>query len=224
MPLRPQLLSDIKQVLGPSLIPSLTSASAANDIYEAYLFSLLCEAAIAENATVTFRSRAQIIPGTFVFRTSPGYINSTTHDYGYAVIDFPGKPLLEAHVGVRVTGASMVLHECDISVIMHDEAELCRNTIANVAPRASKVIISVEAKFYDSSLGLHLGRAFLGFTMDVSAFKSFFVINRTSRSIEKLLSHKKRAWEHNIQPQNTTDVIRLRNAFQTAFKDFKAKY
>jgi hypothetical protein len=132
--------------------------------------------------------------------------------------------VLEAHVGVRVAGASMVLHECDVSVLLQDEADLCRNSITNVAPRAAKVMISVEAKFYDSSPGLHLGRAFLGFTMDVSAFKSFFVINRASQSIERLLSHKKRAWEHNIQPQNTNDVTRLRSAFQTAFKDFIAKY
>jgi hypothetical protein len=224
MPLRPQLLADIQQSLGPSLVPSLTVSSAASDIYEAYIFSLICEAAIAEGATVTFQSRTNTSATTFVFRTSPGYINSTTHDYGYAVFDFPGKPMLEAHVGVRVAGASMVLHECDVSVLLHDEAELCRNATTNVAPRAAKIMISVEAKFYDSSLGLHLGRAFLGFTMDVSAFKSFFVINRTSQSIERLLSHKKRAWEHNIQPQNTNDVTRLRNAFQTAFKDFKAKY
>ena len=60
--------------------------------------------------------------------------------------------------------------------------------------------------------------------MDVSAFKAFFVINRTSQSVEKLLSHKKRSWDHNIQPQNAVDVLRLKNAFQTAFKDFKAKY
>jgi len=224
MPLRPQMLAEIQRVLGPSLIPSLTSASVANDIYEAYLFSVICEAATAEGATVSFRSRTQTSPSAFVFRTSPGYISSTTHDYGYAIIEFPNKPLLEAHIGVRVAGASMVLHECDISVLRYDEAELCRTNANNVAPRAAKIIISVEAKFYDSTLGLHLGRAFLGFTMDVSAFKSFFVINRTSQSIEKLLSHKKRAWDHNIQPQNTTDVVRLRNAFQTSFKDFKAKY
>lgn len=224
MPVRPQLLAEIQQALGPSILPSLTSASAANDIYEAYLFTLTCEAARAEGATVMFLSPAQPSPHTLVFRTSPGYINSRTHDYGYALVSFPNKPLLEAHVGVRVAGASMVLHECDVSVLMHDEAELCRNANSHVAPRAAKLILSVEAKFYDSSLGLHLGRAFLGFTMDVSAFKSFLVINRTSQSIEKLLSHKKRAWDHNIQPQNTTDVVRLRNAFQTVFKDFKAKY
>ena len=61
-------------------------------------------------------------------------------------------------------------------------------------------------------------------TMDVSADKAFFVGNRTVQSIGKLLSHKKRLWEHNIQPQNTTDVSRLKYAFQTAFKDFDAKY
>ncbi len=224
MPLRPALLSDIQRVLGQAIVPSLTTASAANDIYEAYLFSLICDAATVEGAIVTFSSHSRASPGNFVFRTSPGYINSTAHDYGYAVIEFPGKPILEAHVGVRVTGASMVLHECDVSVLLQDEADLCRNAADHVAPRASKVIVAVEAKFYDSSLGLHLGRAFLGLTMDMSTVRAFFVTNRTSDSIAKLLSHKKRAWEHNIQPQNTTDVVRLTNAFQTAFKDFKAKY
>lgn len=224
MPLRPQLLSDIQRVLGPSIVPSLTSISAANDIYEAYLFSLICDAATAERATVTFANRTNTATGNFVFRTGPGYINSARHDYGYAVIEFLGKPTLEAHVGVRVTGASMVLHECDVSVLLQDEADLCRNAANHVAPRAAKVILSVEAKFYSNSLGLHLGRAFLGLTMDMSTVKAFFVTNRTSDSIAKLLSHKKRAWEHNIQPQNTIDVTRLTNAFQTTFKDFKAKY
>ena len=224
MPIRSELLADIREMLGPALVPSLRSSSAANDIYEAYLFTLVCQAAIAEGATVSFRSRSQLSPAIFVCRTSPGYINSTAHDYGYAVIEFANKPLLEAHLGIRVAGASMVLHECDVCVLFRDEAELCRNAAGNVAPRAAKVVVSVEAKFYDSSLGLHLGRAFLGFTMDVSAFKSFFVVNREAASIEKLLSHKKRAWDHNIQPQNTADVIRLRSAFQTAFNNFKAKY
>lgn len=224
MPLRLTLIAEIISALGSALPPSLTASSDASDIYEAYMFSLICEAAIAQGATVTYRSIGSTSPHTFIFRTSPGYIGSTQHDYGYAQIQFQNKPLLEAHVGVRVTGASHVLHESDVCVLLHDEAELCRNGGVGVAPRASKVIVSVEAKFYDSSLGLGLGRDFLGFTLDVSADKSFFVMNRTAGSIEKLLSQKKRFWEHNIQPQNTTDITRLRNAFQTAFKDFTAKY
>ncbi len=224
MPVRSDLLADIQAILGSALPASLTSTSAANDLYEAYLFSLVCQAARDEGATVKFRSIMSINPIIFIFRTSPGYISSRYADYGYAIIDFTNKPTLEAHVGVRVSGASQVLHECDICVLLGDESDLCRNTGGSIAPRAAKVIISIEAKFYDSSLGLGLGRSFLGFTMDVSADKAFFVVNRTSGSIEKLLSHKKRLWEHNIQPQNTMDINRLKFAFQTAFKDFKAKY
>jgi hypothetical protein len=224
MPLRPALLNDIQDVLGAALPTNLTTSDAASDLYEAYLFSLVCQAAKGEGGTIEFRSVGSSNPTTFIFRTSPGYISSTNADYGYASISFPNKPELEAHVGVRIAGASQVLHECDVCVLLQDEAELCRNSPGNVAPRASKVIISIEAKFYDNSLGLGLGRGFLGFTMDVRADKAFFVVNRTSGSIEKLLSHKDRLWEHNIQPQNIVDVNRLKFAFQTAFKDFNAKY
>ena len=224
MPIRNNLISDIRNTLTSSMPPSLSSSSDASDLYEAYLFALICEAARTEGATVSFRSINSSNPSSFIFRTSPGYISSKTHDYGYGVINFQGKPLLEAHVGVRVAGASKVLHECDICVLFHDEAELCRTSSGNVAPRASKLVIAVEAKFYTSSLGLGLGRGFLGFTLDMSAIdKAYFVTNRPAPSIGKLLSHKKRYWDKNIQPQNTNDVDRLRNQFQTAFKDFCAK-
>lgn len=224
MPLRLALLNDVGAVLGAALPVSLTTSSYASDLYEAYLFSLICQAARDEGGSVGFRSIGSATPTTFIFRTSPGYISSTNRDYGYAVIEFPNKPVLEGHISVRVTGASQVLHECDICVLLQDEADLCRYSGGSVAPRAAKVIISVEAKFYGSSLGLGLGRGFLGFTMDVYAYKAFFVINRNAASIEKLLSHKKKLWDHNIQPQNATDVNRLKCAFQTAFKDFGAKY
>ena len=225
MPLRPTLLADIQSAIGSALIPSLTSASAANDLYEAYLFSLIIEAARAEGASrVAFRSRNQVSPTVFVFRTSPGYLHSTAQDYGYAEIEFQGKPILEVHLGVRVAGASGVLHECDVCVLLQEEANTCRNSTTSVAPRSTRVVLSVEAKYYAGDLGLHLGREFLGFLSDTSIDKSFFVVNRTSNSIEKLLSHKRKLWEHEISPPNTRDVERLRNAFQTGFKDFKAKY
>lgn len=224
MPVPLALLTEIQTLLGAALPTNLSAASDGSDLYEAYLFALVCQAAQGEGATVQFRSRSSPNPTNFIFRTSPGYISSTNADYGYAIITFPNKPLLEAHVGVRVAGASQVLHECDICVLFEDEADLCRNSPGNVAPRAAKVIISVEAKFYDNSLGLGLGRGFLGFTLDVHVDKAFFIVNRSAASIEKLLSHKKRLWEHNIQPQNPVDVNRLKFAFHTAFKDFNAKY
>ncbi|MCA6379059.1 MAG: hypothetical protein IM574_13760 [Cytophagales bacterium] len=91
-----------------------------------------------------------------------------------------------------------------------------------VAPRSSKIIISVEAKYYTSSLGLHLGRSFLGLTTDFSANKTIFVSNTSSTSIEKLLTHKGKLWEHKITPANTNEVGRLISEFQKAFKEFKA--
>jgi hypothetical protein len=223
MPLRPALIADIQSALGSALNPSLTSASVASDLYEAYLFSIIIDAARAEGATrVDFRSRNQTNPTVFVFRTSPGYLHSAAQDYGYAEIEFQGKPVLEAHLGVRIAGGSGVLHECDVSVLLQEEANICRRNA--VAPRSARVVLSVEAKFYAGDLGLHLGREFLGFLSDTSVHKSFFVVNRESGSIEKLLSHRKKLWEHNISPTNTRDVVRLRNAFQTGFKDFNAKH
>jgi len=168
MPLRPTLLADIQTALGHALIPSLTSVSAANDLYEAYLFGIIIQAARAEGANrVDFRSRTQTNPTVFVFRTSPGYLRSTTQDYGYAELEFHGKPVLEVHLGVRIAGASGVLHECDVCVLLQEEANVCRNSPTTVAPRSARVILSVEAKFYAGDLGLHLGREFLGFLSDI---------------------------------------------------------
>src|SRR4051812_28193924 len=118
MPIRPTLLAEIQQALGSATVPSLTNASAVSDIYEAYLFSLVLQAARTEGADVTLACINGGVPSTFVFRTSPGYLNSQHRNYGYALIEFPGCPALEAHLGVRVSGHSTVLHECDVSVLM----------------------------------------------------------------------------------------------------------
>lgn len=84
-------------------------------------------------------------------------------------------------------------------------------------------ILSIEAKFYTTPLNLGLGRSFLGLTADISSQGAFFVSNTSSDSVEKLLSHKKQSWEHNIKPGNLTELERLIPAFQIIFKDFKAK-
>jgi hypothetical protein len=224
MPIRPTLLAEIQQALGSATIPSLTSAAAVSDIYEAYLFSLVLQAARTEGADVTLTCINGGAPSTFVFRTSPGYLNSRHRNYGYAVIEFPGCPALEAHLGVRVSGHSAVLHECDISVLMQTEAVVCRSRNELVAPRSHKVVIAVEAKYYTTDLALHLGRGFLGLVRDLSAQNAFFVINREARSIERLLAHKKQQWEHKIVPNEPVSVNRLTNALQKAFHNFQAKY
>lgn len=182
----------------------------------------MLRAARVEGATVKLGCIQGGVPSRFVFRTSPGYLNSSRRNYGYATIQFPGSPALEAHLGVRVTGHSAVLHECDFSVLLQDEADVCRSRSELVAPRSHKVIIAVEAKYYTTDLALHLGRGFLGLVRDTSAQNTFFVINRDARSIERLLAHKKQQWEHKVVPNETVAVSRLTHALQKAFHNFQA--
>jgi len=214
------LLDQIQASLGSAISSSLRTASDTSDIFEAYVFSLVIEAARTEGANVTYRNVNGTIPSVFVFRTSPGYIFSTHQPYTHAVLSFANKPPLEAHVGVRVVGKSGVLHECDVAVIEQAEAETCRQR--QVPPRSSKVRVAVECKFYSVPLQLHLARAFIGLTSDLSVGKPLFVTNSFSASLEKLLSGRGKDWEHNLSPSAPVEVMRLRHKFQDAFQHYKA--
>jgi hypothetical protein len=221
MPIKNGLLLDIQTALGASVTPSLSTASDASDLFEAYVLTLTIDAAKQEGAQVTYRDVFGNSPSRFVFRTSPGYIFSQAKPYTHAVIAFQGKTVLEAHVGVRVVGKSGVLHECDVAVIEQLEAETCRRK--QVPPRSSKVLIAVECKFYSTPLQLHLARSFLGLLSDLSAKEALFVTNSSSESVEKLLSARGRDWEHDVTPGATLEVSRLRHAFQEGFKHYKAR-
>jgi hypothetical protein len=138
-----------------------SSASAGNDLYEAYVWSLVLEAAQRENATVRLLDRLGRPPTAFWFRTSPSDIFSSAHDYCHAQVDFPGCPSLEAHIGIYISGKSKVNHEADVAVLYKDEADVCRRDA--VHPRSGKVLLTAERKFYiDSNVGIGLGRSFLG--------------------------------------------------------------
>lgn len=218
------LLNEIDRALGQAMSPSLTSASAVSDLFEAYVLTLVIEAARIEGATVSYQDRFGNPVICFVYRTSPGHIYSTAHQYTHALIEFPGKSALEAHTGVRVTGISKVLHECDVSVVRHDEAVTCRTN--NVPPRSNKVEICVECKFYSDSLPLNLARAFVGLAADLSTSYCFFVYNNRSATVEQFLESRlrnKNNWEHEIVPSKPVAVARLQNQFQSAFKSYKAR-
>ena len=222
MSIRPTLLAEIRTALGDAISPSLTTHSNVSDVYEGYILSVLLRAARAEEANVVLSSIRGDTPERFVFRTSPGYLNSRRHNYGYVELHFAHSPPLEVHMGVRVAGQSNVLHECDVSVIDKSEAERCRRRSPTVAPRAARVRMLVEAKYYTTALGLQLGREFLGLVRDLSRKNSFFVFNCAAESVEKLLAHKNEKWEHKVLPSNVMAVDRLDGAFQVALRDYKA--
>lgn len=221
MTIAQDLLAQIQATLSSAISPSLTTASDTSDIFEAYVFTLVVEAAETEGAAITYRDVDGNKPPVFVFRTSPGYIFSRNRAYTHAVIAFSEKLPLEAHVGVRVVGKSGVLHECDVAVIEQAEAETCRQR--QVPPRPSKVLVAVECKFYSTPHQLNFARAFIGLTSDLSATQPLFVTNSSSDSLEKLLSERGRIWEHNLTPSASVKVMRLRHKFQNAFQDYKAR-
>jgi hypothetical protein len=205
-----------------SLPTNLTTQSAGGDIFEAYVFALIIDASESEGGNVSFRNRDGSVPANFLFRSSPGHLYSTAHNYTYARIQFPNVPLLEAHLGVYVSGKSQLIHEADVVVLVSSEGDMSRAN--SVPPRSHRCVLTVECKFYASNISLFLGRGFVGLCSDLSARESFFVTNSTSNSVQKLLVHKRLKWESQLQPIQAVNVERFRNAVQEVFKDYKAKY
>jgi hypothetical protein len=138
------------------------------------------------------------------------------------MIEFSNKPALEAHIGIKIAGKSVVLHEADIAVLDRADAENCRRNF--VSPRSSKVIVAVECKYYSSALQLHLARSFIGLVSDISSKDPFFVTNTSATSVEKLLSHRVSHWEKDISPAcSNNEVDRLLYSFRSSFKNYKAR-
>jgi hypothetical protein len=215
------LLDAIDTALG-GIPTNFTSNSSGSDVFEAYVFGLVLDAATNEGATIEFRSIDGTQPVDLLFRTSPGHLYSDTQDYSYARIQFPNVPLLEAHLGVYVSGKSQLIHEADVVVLAGVECDLSRNNL--VPPRSYTCVLTVECKYYSSNISLFLGRGFVGLCSDLSARESFFVTNSGSNSVQKLLVHKRLKWESQLQPSENVNVERFRNAIQEVFKDYKAKY
>jgi hypothetical protein len=225
MPLRADLLADIRDRLETITSLNLTGSDDAWDIFEAYTFSIIIDAAQREGATVVFENLFGRPASDLVFRTSPGRIFGTEPPpppipYTHAVIQFPGKPGLELHQGIYISGKSGLLHECDVAVILRSEGVTCRRERVN--PRCAKVILAAECKCYSSGLGIGLARGFLGLTSDLWNDGRFFISNTSSNSVKKLLTHHRRDWEHEVVPSNTVVVNRLRAMFERVFEEFNA--
>lgn len=221
MAVRDDLITTIDSILASASTAGYSSSAATNDIYENYIWALCIKAAQMHGAAIRYEDRNEIASTTLVFRTSPGAIYSPIHPYTHAAIEFLGCPPLEAHVGIRVTGKSRVLHECDLAVLTKDEARLCRTN--QVHPRASKVVLAAECKFYTSAIQLYLGRGFLGLTSDIHKKERYFVTNGQSSSVTKLIAHHQSEWECDVIP-NSADANALIHSFARAFRNYKASF
>ena len=221
MPVRDDLIAAIDRIVGKAATSGYASSVATNDVYENYIWALCLQAARQHEAEIRYEDFNEKETKALVFRTSPGAIYSTAHPYTHAAIVFNGCPALEVHVGIRVTGRSRVLHECDVAVLEQDEARLCRTN--QVHPRASKVLIAAECKFYTSAIQLYLGRSFLGLTSDIYRKERYFITNGKSPSVMKLIAHHDSEWECGVFPKST-DADALLHSFARAFRNYKASF
>jgi hypothetical protein len=208
------LIAELTTAVGNRAV-SYNSASAAWDVYEGYAFGLVIRAAVAAGGRIWYEDRFGNTANNLVFRTSPGMLYSTAQPYTHAVIDFPGCPPLEAHVGVRVQGKSGVPHECDVLVLSAAEASLSRDR--GVVPRGTRSLIAIECKYYAGYLSLHLARGFHGMHADLGVKNPYFIANLRAQRIEKYLTSLGRNWERGVIPDSqeaTFFVGQLREAFK----------
>jgi hypothetical protein len=209
------LLNELRTLLRAGAV-SYTSASAASDAYEGFLFSLVIATARDCNAAVHYENVRGVRVNDLIFRTSPGRLYSTAQDYTHAVIQFgPTTPLLEAHVGVMVQGISGVRHECDVVVLDSDEARTCRQVGAS--PRSRKCILAIECKYYLTSLPLGAARGFAGLKDDLGQTRVIFSANTTSDKVKKYLAHHKLTQELQAVP-GSAEIVHLRSHIREAFK------
>lgn len=223
MPIRSNMWDDISIALGTAASANLSAASAGNDLYEAYVWTLVLEAARRQGAAIRLMTRSGRLARSFYFRTAPTSIFSTLHDYCHAELSFPAAPSLEAHVGIYVSGKSKVNHECDVAVLYQEEADTCRSQ--SVHPRSSKVLLAIECKYYlSSSLGVDLGRSFLGLIDDIYTYGRFFVSTQNAGSVDRLFSRHKKEFEIGLSPLSPDEEVRLRGSFEKIFRNYQAQY
>jgi len=214
-----QILSQLPQLLGASIPPTASGPTTNGDIFEAYVFALVLEAAKREQAGILYETVDGPFQGVATFRTSPGHIWSDARSYTHAVLQFSGKALLEAHIGIYMEGRSGVIHEADISVIPRVERLRCRQ--GKLFPKASRAVMTVECKFYDTPLGINLGRNFIGLQTDFGRDTAFFAMNQSEGSVGRLLDKHVKHWDHSVVPPYVNDVNRFIGQVQTVFKSYK---
>jgi hypothetical protein len=217
-PTADELIDAISDTVGALVNVGAITASADNDRFEAFVWSIVVRAAVAESATVTYRDPKKNVVNDLLFRTSPGSIASKAPPFTHALIQFAGKPELEAHIGIKIQGKSRVPHECDVVVLPLSEADTCRST--NAHPRHSSIVIAAECKYYYSNLPFRLSREFLGLCKEMRAVDCYFAVNTSKESVEKVLAYYRCHCETLVLPSASGSETLL-HAFRRAFRDFK---
>lgn len=213
-----ELIDAITNVVGSMVNVGAIVGSADNDRFEAYVWSIVLRAAAAEGAGVSYQDPDKKAVVDLLFRTSPGSISTKTPSFTHALIQFPEKPDLEAHIGIKLQGKSRVPHECDVVVLPAADADTSR--MSKTHPRHSSIVIAAECKYYYSNLPFRLSREFLGLCKEMRAVDCYFAVNTSKESVEKVLAYYRCHCETLVLPSGAGNDT-LCHAFRAAFRDFK---
>jgi hypothetical protein len=158
--------------------------------FEAYVFSLLFRAVQQAGGTAVVRGiLSGPNPNPIVFRGGPGRLGSRAQDFAYAECDLGGKQF-ELHVDVEFQGSSGAVHEIDVSAVDAAHAQAVR-AFPSSLPTARHLRVALECKFYDSTLGVVLGRVFVGLVSDCGQLKaSGFLTNGANPGLALFLTAK----------------------------------
>jgi hypothetical protein len=189
------LKSSIEQLLdlpGARQLLKLNS-NTGERAYEAYLFSLCCDAVRIAGGEVTFTGiKSGAHPNPVVFRGAAGNMASNNQNFMCANCVLNQKRF-EIHVDVVYQGTSGALHEIDVSVCDHEHARAVRRTNGTPRTRGSQLLMAFECRFYESTPGVHLGRTFVGLVSDCGSLRlTRFVSNVPSDKLGRYFSKASR--------------------------------
>lgn len=211
------MLSTIQAALSTAATLGYNGASAAHDVYEGYVLALFVQAASADHWTTELRDRSDNPTTYAVFRLAPGRLPSG--NFTHVRLTKPGKVDLEAHIGVKVRGASSIAHEFDLLLLTASVAAACRR--ANQDPSYADVVAHAEAKYYGGNLSLPIGRAVVGLATDCgmtaplhSNGRSVLVTNQNSSTVEALIRHYGVTFRFLIKPSNSFGIYHLVQRFR----------
>jgi hypothetical protein len=211
------MLPTIRAALSAASNLGYASSTAAHDVYEGYVLALLLQAASAEGWSAELRDGSDTPTTAAIFRLGPGRLPSG--NFTHVRLTKAGKVELEAHIGVKVRGASTLAHEFDVLLIPAAVATICRRT--NRDPSCVDVVAHAEAKYYGGNIPLPIGRSMVGLAIDCgmaqpfhSSGKSVLVTNQNGSTVEKLVQFYGVTFRFLIKPSNRIGVYHTVQRFR----------
>lgn len=168
------------------------NANTRERAFEAFVFALIARAVQQAGGNVVVTGiKSGPNPSPLVFRGAPGRLGSTGQDFAYAACELNGRAF-EVHVDVEYQGSSGAMHEVDVSVVDAAHAQQIRDHASRL-PSTRHVYGVFECKFYDSTLGVALGRTFVGLLDDCGGLEAKALLtNGSSAGLAQYLRQKRR--------------------------------